>query len=99
MMRVLLSLTLSGSALALDMYFWLAHRLHRLEKPVMVHWRNLRQQFGQEYTGADGDKNFRRKALVALRDALAVYPRARVDLVTGGLRLLPSPPPVLPRAR
>ena len=90
-------LELGGSALALDMYFWLAHRLHRVEKPVTVHWRNLRQQFGQEYKGAEADKNFKKAALPALRAALAVYPSARVDLVTGGLRLLPSPPPVLPR--
>ena len=90
-------LELKGSALALDLYFWLAHRLHRLDKPVVVHWRSLRQQFGQEYTGADGDKDFKKEALKALRAALAVYPRARVEQVTGGLRLLPSPPPVLPR--
>ena len=91
-------LELGGSALALDMYFWLAHRLHRVEKPVMVPWSGLQQQFGQEYEGAHRDKNFRRHALHALRDALAVYPQAKVEQVTGGLRLLPSPPPVLPRA-
>ena len=90
-------LELGGSALALDMYFWLAHRLHRVEKPVMVPWSGLQQQFGQEYEGAHRDKNFRRHALHALRDALAVYPKAKVEQVTGGLRLLPSPPPVLPR--
>ena len=91
-------LELGGSALALDMYFWLAHRLHRVEKPLVVHWRSLRQQFGQEYTGAEADKNFRKEALRALKQVLAVYPRAKVEQVTGGLRLLPSPPPVLPRS-
>ncbi|MCV4677748.1 replication protein RepA, partial [Escherichia coli] len=37
---------LKGSALALDIYAWLAHRLHRIEgRPVLLYWANLRDQF------------------------------------------------------
>ncbi len=86
---------LKGSALAMDIYCMLADRLHRITgRPVLLYWANLREQFGQEYQGKDPDKDFKKKFLPALRDALAVYPQAQVKQVTGGLLLLPSPPPI-----
>lgn len=86
---------LKGSALALDVYCWLAHRLHRIEsKGVMLHWKSLREQFAQEYSGKDADKNFKKKFLPALHKVQAVYPAAKVRQVTGGLLLIGSPPPI-----
>lgn len=86
---------LKGSALALDIYAWLAHRLHRIEgRGVTLHWKSLREQFAQEYTGKDPDKDFKKKFLPALRKVLAVYPQAKVKPVTGGVLLLGSPPPI-----
>lgn len=86
---------LKGSALALDVYAWLAHRLHRIEgRPVILHWKSLREQFAQEYEGKDPDKDFKSAFLPQLKKALAVYPKAKVKQVTGGLMLLPSPPPI-----
>ena len=86
---------LSGSSLAMDVYTWLAHRLHRIEgRPVTVYWKAIRDQFAQEYEGKDPSKDFRKKFMPALRDAMAVYPKAKVKQVTGGLLLLPSPPPI-----
>jgi hypothetical protein len=84
---------LRGSALALDVYAWLAHRLYRVLKRDgdRVSWANLRDQFGQEYRDP---KNFKREFLHALRAACAVYPSATLKQVTGGLILLPSPPPI-----
>jgi len=40
------------SALALDIYTWLAHRLCRVTEAsgVVLSWRSLREQFGQEYS-------------------------------------------------
>lgn len=86
---------LKGSALALDVYCWLAHRLHRIEgKAVMLHWHSLRDQFAQEYKGKNADKDFKKKFVPALCKVLAVYPAANVKQVKGGLRLLGSPPPI-----
>lgn len=86
---------LKGSALALDVYAWLAHRLYRIEgRPVILHWKSLREQFAQEYQGKDADKDFKKKFLPALQAAQAVYPKAKVKQVTGGVMLLPSPPPI-----
>lgn len=86
---------LKGSALALDVYAWLAHRLHRIEgKGVVLHWKSLREQFAQEYKGKDPDKDFKKEFLPVLRKVQAVYPSANVKQVTGGLLLLGSPPPI-----
>jgi hypothetical protein len=84
---------LQNSALDLDAYSWLAHRLWRVNDPagVMVSWAALKQQFGQEYADT---KNFRRKFLGALGKATDAYKEARIELDPRGLKLLPSPPPV-----
>lgn len=86
---------LTGSALAMDIYAMLADRLHRIKgRPVVLYWQNLRDQFGQEYTGEDADKNFKKKFLPALKKVLAVYPEAKVKQVTGGILMMSSPPPI-----
>ena len=84
---------LTHSALALDIYTWLAHRLCRVARPagVKLSWRNLRNQFGQEYADS---KNFKKEYRKALRAVLAVYPSARLEDTVGGIILKPSPPPV-----
>lgn len=84
---------LQKSALALDLYAWLAQRLCRVRKAegVKVSWANLKQQFGQEYRTS---KDFKRELRAALRKVLTVYPDARIDEEPGGLRLYSSPSPV-----
>jgi len=83
---------LQHSARALDCYTWLAHRLPRVKgKGARVSWAALQAQFGPDQKDA---KTFRRDFLKAMRQALAVYPSARVDQVDGGVVLHPSPPPI-----
>lgn len=82
---------LRHSALALDVYAWLAHRLRRVAGGTKLSWRNLYEQFGQEYTNS---KDFKKQFRVALRQALVVYPDARVAEVMGGIALYPSPAPI-----
>lgn len=96
---------LQHSALAMDVYSWLAHRLCRVHtnNGVKLYWKNLRDQFGQEY---NCPKDFKKKFAPAIRKVLTVYPTASVRQEHGGIRLFPSPPPirktrplaVLPRA-
>lgn len=86
---------LAGSALAMDIYVMLAERLHRINKPsVMLYWKNLRDQFGQEYIGPNASKNFKKSFIPAFRKAVLVYPAADVVLVKGGVLMRPSPPAV-----
>ncbi len=87
--------SLKDSALALDVYTWLAHRLRRVKGThgAMLSWQNLRDQFGQEYANPkDFKKEFRR----ALHQVCIVYPDARIGEVIGGLILYPSRPPLAP---
>ncbi len=71
---------LSHSALALDIYTWLAQRLHRIPagKPARISWTALHGQFGQGYDPERID-NFRRVFRVALKEVLMVYKAARVE--------------------
>lgn len=88
---------LKHSALALDIYTWLAHRLRRIVAPsgTKLSWVNLYEQFGQEYRTV---KNFKREFRAALLQVKIVYPEARVEPTPGGLILRESPPP-LPTTR
>lgn len=81
------------SALAIDIYCWLALRLHKLPKPLYLHWASVRDQFGQDYSNS---KDFKKAFELAMRDALMVYPAAKVESVDGGLMLKPSPSPIAP---
>lgn len=86
---------LKGSAFDLDVYCWLAHRLHRIEgNSTVLHWKTIRQQFGTEYKGINADKDFKKTFLPSLKRVLAVYPKGIVKPVTGGIALYYSPPPV-----
>jgi len=82
---------LSHSALALDVYAFLARRLHELDKVVRVPFVSFKEQFGQEYAN---DKDFKKEFLSATKQVLAVYPNAKIKQVTGGLMLSPSHPPI-----
>ncbi len=62
---------ISGRSLALDLYVWLAYRLHVLTEPVDVSWAALKSQFGAEYKEL---RFFRRDLIPPLRLALSVYP-------------------------
>lgn len=83
---------LSHSSLALDLYSWLAQRLHRIgPKPELVPWTNLREQLGDSYKEI---RMLRRKVIKALKDVSTQYPEALFDANEKGLLLKNSPPPV-----
>ena len=85
----------SNRSMAIDLYVWLAYRLHVLERPLDVTWSALKAQFGDGYKEL---RFFRRDVLPSLELALAAYPEAHVLLdEKRGLTLYPSPPPVSER--
>lgn len=93
---------IAHSAMALDIYAWLAQRLHRVKSRNgdFVPWASLHQQFGHGFTRI---RKFREKFLEALRQVLAVYQMARVveeideHGMPLGVRLVNSPPPITKR--
>jgi len=85
---------ISNNSKAIDIYCWLAFRLHALSSPTPVTWKALHAQFGSSVARLD---NFRSFFKGALDLALAVYPEAKVDIHERGLTLNPSKPPVSPK--
>jgi hypothetical protein len=86
---------LSNNSQAMDVYIWLAYRLHSLAKPTPLSWGALKAQFG---VGVAAMNNFKIRFLPNLKLALAVYPAAKVeDDSERGLILHPSPAPVTKR--
>jgi hypothetical protein len=80
---------LRKSPMDLDVYAWLVHRLFHLNKPSMVSWSQLSQQFGHNYREP---RTFRRFFLDSLKRVSAVYPEAKLILNASGILLLPSRP-------
>jgi hypothetical protein len=87
---------LGDRCMPLDIYLWLAYRLHYLERPIDVSWRALFLQFG---AGTRQLKHFKPRFARDLEMALAAYSDGRVDLTERGVTLYPSPPPVPPAPR
>ena len=86
-------MALSGSAMALDVYAWLAQRLHRIEwgQRVFVPWTALKAQFGWHYDRMDKFKAVFRQTLSVVHSQ---YRAADVKLDGRGMILRRSPPPV-----
>ncbi|MCY4460079.1 MAG: replication protein RepA [Albidovulum sp.] len=84
---------LSHSAMALDIYTWLAQRLHRIgrQRQEFVPWTSLLEQFGAGYTRVRDFRAFFIKQLAAVHTQ---YPDARFETDRKGVWLRNSPPPV-----
>ena len=84
---------LSHSSMALDIYAWLAQRLHRIPagRPQFITWAAIKDQFGQSY-GRMCD--FKRVFRVAMKQVLIQYQAAHVQEDGRGLTLRNSAPPV-----
>jgi hypothetical protein len=87
---------ISNNSMAIDIYVWLAYRLHSLSRPTPLRWSSVKLQFGSGFAAMN---DFKPKFLSNLRLAMAVYPAARVlvDASGTGLTLYPSKPPVSPK--
>jgi Plasmid encoded RepA protein len=91
--------SLGERCMALDIYMWLAYRLHALERETFVPWTRLFAQFGAATSAL---KHFKPRFARDLEMALAVYPAGDARLGEDGITLAPSPPPlaaVRPRLR
>lgn len=87
---------LADTCMPLDLYLWLAYRLHVLDRPVSVPWHLLHTQFG---ANTKQIKHFKPRFQRDIKLALAVYPEARVELTEAGIVLMPSAAPIAPKPR
>lgn len=85
---------LSHNAMALDIYAWLAQRLHRInpKEPQFLTWKALKDQFGKGYTHMYKFKQIFRKTLAMAR---MQYPMANIqEQMNKGYYLANSPSPI-----
>jgi len=85
---------ISNSPLTIDIYLWLAYRLHALSKPTPIGWNSLMAQFGPDYNRL---RDFKKRFNDAFDLAVAVYPDAEASRHNDGVTLHPSRPPIAPR--
>ena len=85
---------ISNNSQALDVYCWLAYRLHVLPQARTVSWPALYGQFGASYKKL---AHFKMRFADSLKVAVAVYRDANVELDGRGLIMRPSRPPVAPK--
>jgi hypothetical protein len=87
---------LAHTAMGLDIYAWLAQRLHRIDprKPAFIPWTALKEQFGPDYGRIDKFKAKFRSALIQVQQR---YQAARIELDGKGMTARNSPPPVTKR--
>ena len=87
---------LAHTAMGLDIYAWLAQRLHRIDpgNPAFIPWSSLKEQFGPEYGRMDNFKRFFRKTLAQVQQR---YRTARIELDNRGMTARNSPPPIARR--
>jgi hypothetical protein len=78
-------------SMTLDIYCWLAYRLHVLSADRNVSWKALHAQFGGGVTRL---YHFSTVFIENLNLALAVYPDAKVEIGGRSVRLQPSRPPI-----
>ena len=85
--------SLSHSAMGLDVYCWLAQRLHRVDpaRPQFIPWSAVKDQFGWQYKRM---VEFRRVFRRTLDMVLSQYRAAQIELDGRGLTLRNSPPPI-----
>ena len=82
---------LRGSALRLDIYTWLVHRMFYLRRRTTVSWDQLRAQFGSQYADTrSGRFKFRKDFERHLAAAVVVYRDATVEAIQTGVVLRPS---------
>jgi Plasmid encoded RepA protein len=86
--------SLSNTCMPLDLYLFLAYRLHALKRPILLRWTTLHAQFG---AGTQAIHHFKPRLIRDLELATSAYQEANVELTNEGLRLWPSPPPVAQR--
>ena len=84
---------LSHSAMALDIYAWLAQRLHRIPegRPQFITWAAVKDQFGPGYKRMN---KFKEKFRIAMKQVLIQYQAANLEEDGRGLNLRNSAPPV-----
>lgn len=80
------------SARQIDIILWLAYRLRQVQKPYMITWNVLKEQFGADNTYMRSFKQTFSEDVAAIQE---VFPKLPTLLTEKGLRLTPLDPEAL----
>lgn len=78
-------------SMVIDIYIWMAYRLHSLKRDIDITWPSLHGQFG---AGFKSIKRFKQHFAECVAIAVAAYPEARVSINSRGMTLQPSRPAI-----
>lgn len=92
---------LRRSPFCLDLYSWLAHKIHSVNekgKPQFIGFGALQKQFGCDFTRP---RNFKAEALKALIKVSGMFPRLSIEVINdktrSGLKIFPGRSAILPK--
>lgn len=85
---------IKGSSLAIDLYTMLTYRVSYLKQPTVISWRQLHTQFGSDYSGKYGIKEFTREAKKQLEKIRLAWPELNYETPRGRLKIYPGRPSV-----
>lgn len=89
---------LRGSALRLDIYTWLVHRMFYLRRRTTVSWDQLRAQFGSQFADTrSGRFKFRKDFERHMAAVVVIYRDANVEATPTGVILRPSRTHIMPK--
>jgi hypothetical protein len=78
---------LANSAKQMDMVLWFGYRLRNLQRPYMISWRALQDQFGSEIKR---HRKFQESFADDLKVIKEVFPKLSATLTEEGLKLFPA---------
>jgi hypothetical protein len=78
---------LSNSARRLDLMMWVTYRITRLNAPLVLDWKPLKQQFGEGYTRERAFREAFLEDVAALKD---IFPKVPLKLTERGLEMQPA---------
>lgn len=78
-------------SMVIDIYIWMAYRLHSLKRDIDITWPSLHGQFG---AGFKSIKRFKQHFAECVAIAVAAYPEARVSINSRSMTLQPSRPAI-----
>ena len=83
-----------GSSLQVEIYVWLGFCLPFLKEKKLIHWVNLKKQFGNQDAKIQSLHRFKNRFLKALCVVKSTYQEANLVIHDDGLIIAPSPPHV-----
>lgn len=82
----------SNSARKLDLLFWITYRATRLDEPLILDWKPLKEQFGE---GIARDRKFKEQITEDLAAIKEVFPKLKIELTSQGMEMKPVDPSIL----